>query len=126
MFAHASILTNAYAGPEFGPLDRQALASADESDTPSASAAENLRLANNSLTVIDFEVSAALSLCGGWHADWKADIYLVRTLERIAEHLKALKEMQAVVSPPLDASSLFGPADPITANEHNVLVMKPR
>ena len=85
-----------------------------------------MRLAKDFLTAIDFEVEAALSLCGGWHADWKGDIYLVRTLERISDHLRALKAVQATVNQSRDANSLSGPTDPIAANEHNVLMMKPR
>ncbi len=126
MFAHASILTNAYAGPEFAPFERESPVLAEESDSLSESNAESLRLTQGFLTAIDFEVEAALSLRSGWHADWKADIYLVRTLERIADHLKALKAMQATANEARDANSLSGPTDPIAANEHNVLVMKPR
>jgi len=82
---------------------------AEESDSLSESNAENLRLAKGFLTAIDFEVSAALSLCGGWHADWKGDIYLVRTLERISDHLKALKAIQTTVNQSQDGNSLSGP-----------------
>jgi hypothetical protein len=126
VFAHASILTNAYAGSEFAQFEAETAALAEESHSQSASSAESLRLAKSALTAIDFEVAAALSLRGGWHADWKADIYLVRTLERIAEHLGALKAIQATVDQSRDASSLFAPTDPIAANAHGVLVMKPR
>lgn len=126
VFAHASILANAYAGPEFVPFECESPVSAEESDSLSESSAESLRLAKGFLTAIDFEVAAALSLCGSWHADWKADVYLIRTLERIADHLKALKATQATADEARDANSLSGPTGPIAANEHNVLVMKAR
>ena len=126
MFAHAAILTNAYAGPEFEPFECETDVLAEESDSQSESSAESLRLAKGFLTAIDFEVAAALSLCGGWHTDWKADIYLIRTLERIADHLKALKAIQAMADQSGDGDSPSAPAVPIAANDHNVLVMKPR
>ncbi len=126
LFAHAGILTNAYAGPEFEPFECEAPVWAEESDGQSLSSAENVRLAKGFITAIDFEVVAALSLCGGWHADWKDDIYLVRTLERIAGHLKALKAIQAMDGQSLEANSRSASTEPIAANEHTVLVMKPR
>lgn len=126
MFAHAALLRNAYAGPEFEPFECETPVSAEEPESRSVSGAESVKLANGFITAIDFEVVAALSLCGGWHADWKDDIYLVRTLERIAGHLKALKAIQAMDGQSLEANSRSASTEPIAANEHTVLVMKPR
>ncbi len=126
MFANAAILTKAYAGPEFVPLECETPVLAEESDSQSEASAESLRLAKSFITAIDFEVAAALSLCNAWRADWKDDLYLVRTLERIADHLKALKAIQATVDQSRDASSLSAPTDPIAVSDHHVLVMKPR
>jgi len=126
VFAHAAILTNSYAGPEFAPIERQSAALAEGSDSQSESSAENLKLANSALTVIDFEVAAALSLCSGWNADWKADVYLVRTLERISGHLKALKAAQGAADQSRLDNSLSAPAEPSITNMRSILVMKPR
>jgi hypothetical protein len=126
VFAHAAILKNSYADPEFAPVECETAALAGEPESQSALSAESLRFAQGTLTAIDFEVAAALSLCGGWHADWKADVYLVRTLERIADHLKALKATQATAGQSRDANSLSVPTDPIAANARSVLIMMPR
>ncbi len=126
LFAHAAILTNSYAGPEFAPIERESVASAKGSEGQSEAGAENLKLANGALTVIDFEVAAALSLCGSWNADWKADVYLVRTLERISGHLKALKAAQTTASQSRADNSLPAPAEPSITNMRSILVMKPR
>ena len=52
------------------------------------------------VTSIDFEVASALSLCVGWHAEQRGDIYMIRTLQRIAEHMKALQAVQASINQP--------------------------
>lgn len=126
MFAHAALLRNAYAGPEFEPFECETPALGEESGSQPAPSADNLMLTRGFLTAIDFEVSAALSLCGGWHADWKSDVYLVRTLERIADHLKALKAIQAVADQSAGSNPFSPPPDPVGANDHNILVMKSR
>ena len=98
MSAHASMLPNAYTGPEFVPFVCEDPALANETGFPPESSAESLRLEKGFLTAIDFEVAAAVSLCAAWHADWRGDVYLIRTLERISEHLKALKAIRATVN----------------------------
>jgi hypothetical protein len=52
------------------------------------------------VTAIDFEVESARSLYGRWNAEPKSDVYLLRTLERISEHLRALHAIQADLNDP--------------------------
>jgi hypothetical protein len=126
VFAHAALLRNAYAGPEFEPFECETPVSAEEPESRSVSGAESVKLANGFITAIDFEVAAALSLCGGWHDDWKSDVYLVRSLQRIADHLKALKAIQTTAGQSRDVNPPTAPTDPVAANDHNILVMKSR
>ena len=102
MSANPAPLPNAFAGPELVPFIRDAAASGKESDGPSASSAESLRRAKALLAAIDFEVTSALSLCVAWHDRKDGDIYLIRTLQRIAEHMKSLHAAQATLNQPRD------------------------
>jgi hypothetical protein len=113
MSANPAILPNTFAGPELVPFVREAAPLAKESDNHSALGAESLRRAKALLTAIDFEVTsidfevaAALSLCGAWHAEQQGDVYLVRTLHRIAEHMKALQGIQATLNHSRDGNSM--------------------
>jgi hypothetical protein len=109
MSANPAPLPNAFAGPELVPFIRDAATSGKESDSPSTSSAESLRRAKALLaaidfevTSIDFEVTSALSLCVAWHDRKDGDIYLIRTLQRIAEHMKSLHAAQATLNQPRD------------------------
>jgi hypothetical protein len=88
-------IANAFAGPELVPFVREAPALAKETNGLSASGAESLRLASGFLTAIDFEVAAAQSLCGPWHAEQRGEVYMNRSLDRISEHMKALKAIHS-------------------------------
>jgi hypothetical protein len=112
MFAHVATLTNSYAGPKIEPFECEAHVLAEGSDTESVSNAESLKLAKGFLTAIDFEVTAAFSLCGSWQADRKSEVFLLRTLGRIADHLKALKAAQATVDQFRDVNPHSAPRDP--------------
>jgi hypothetical protein len=112
MSANHAMLPNRYPRPELVPLVRETAPLAKESDSQSALGAESLRRAKALMTAIDFEVSSidfevasALSLCAGWHAEQRGDIYMIRTLQRIAEHMKALQAVQASISQPREVSS---------------------
>lgn len=101
MSANPAPLPNPFARPELVPLVRETAVQAKESDRPSPSATETIRRARAlmsaidfEVTAIDFEVSSALSLCVGWHDRQDGDIYLIRTLQRISEHMKALQAVQ--------------------------------
>jgi hypothetical protein len=110
MSANPAPLPNPYAGPELVPFVRETAVQGKESDSPSPSSPypsgpENFRRAKSlmnaidfEVTAIDFEVASALSLCAGWHAQQQGDVYLIRTLQRIAEHMKALQTIQESLS----------------------------
>jgi len=107
MSANPAPLPNAFTGPELVPFIRDVAASGKESDSPSASSVESLRRAKAlmsaidfEVTSIDFEVTSALSLCVAWHDRKDGDIYLIRTLQRIAEHMKSLHAVQATLNQP--------------------------
>jgi hypothetical protein len=107
MAAKASVLPSPYRGPELVSFERETVPSAGEAETRSASISEGLRLAQGFLnaidfevTAIDFEVEAARSLYGAWHAQHQGEIYLIRTLDRISEHLRALQAIQAELGEP--------------------------
>jgi hypothetical protein len=87
MHASDSESTDAYAmkGSAFG----------NEMDGLSASDAKSLSVVTGLLTAIDFEIAAARSLSGAWHAEPGGHVYMVRTLERIAAHTTALRVIQA-------------------------------
>jgi hypothetical protein len=89
MHANASGSTNAFAakGRPFGK----------ETDSPTALMAESLGITKGFLKAIDFEITAARCLSGVWQAEPEGPVYLVRTLERISEHLKALQAIQAAI-----------------------------
>jgi hypothetical protein len=112
MSANPAILPSAYIGPELVPFVCEAPALAKETDRVSVSSAENAKLAKGFLsaidlevTAIDFEVASALSLCVGWKAQNLSDVYLIRTLQRIAEHMKALQVIQATLNQSREANS---------------------
>jgi len=112
MSANPSILPGAYVGPELVPFVRETSPLARETEALSGSGTESARFAKGFLsaidfevTAIDFEVAAALSLYGGWDAQHKGEVYLLRTLERIAEHMKALLEIQATLNQSREANS---------------------
>jgi hypothetical protein len=112
MSANPAPLPNPFARPELVPFVREAAAQAKESDSQSASTTENHKRAKSYLsaidfevTAIDFEVASALSLCVGWHDQQDGDIYLIRTLQRIAENMKALQAIQATLNQPREGSS---------------------
>jgi hypothetical protein len=89
MHANAAGSTNAFAakGRPFGR----------ETDSPTALIAESLGVTKSFLKAIDFEITAARSLGDVWQAEPEGHVYLVRTLERISEHLKALQAVQAAI-----------------------------
>lgn len=112
MAANPSILPNSYSRPALVPFVRESQAPSEEPDIASESNAEGLTLARNLLGAIDFEVTAinfevavALKLSPAWHADSHGNVYLVRTLERIAEHMKSLQDIQSALNPPRNESS---------------------
>jgi hypothetical protein len=90
MHANASLATNASVseGPAFGT----------ETDGPTAFRAKGLGVTKNLLTAIDFEIESARTLSRVWHAEPGGHVYLVRTLERISEHLKALHAIKAAIN----------------------------
>lgn len=105
MSANPAPLPNAFARPELVPFARETANQAKESDSLSSSSTESIRRAKSvmnaidfEVTAIDFEVASALSLCAGWHAQQDGDVYLIRTLQRIAEHMKALQSIQESLS----------------------------
>ena len=107
MAAKASVLPSPYRGPELVSFERESAPLAGEAEIRSASVSEGPRLAQGFLnaidfevTAIDFEVEAARSLYGVWHAQHQGEIYLIRTLDRISEHLRALQAIQAEVGEP--------------------------
>jgi hypothetical protein len=111
MSASPAPLPNAYPRPELVSFVRDAASQIKESESQSAAVAEGQRRAKALLsaidfevTSIDFEVASALSLCVGWHDQQHGDIYLIRTLQRIAEHMKALQTIQATLNQPREAS----------------------
>jgi len=106
MLANTSGLTNAYAGSVFAPLVCEAPAFGHEADCPLVSNPEGIKLAKDSLKAIDLEVAAALCLSGAWHADRKGDVYFIRTIERIAEHMKVLKAAQTAPKQSSDGISI--------------------
>lgn len=112
MSANPASLPNPYARPELVPFVRDAVPQSKEPESQSGSITENHKRAKSYLsaidfevTAIDFEVASALSLCVGWHEQQNGDIYLIRTLQRIAEHMKALQAIQATLNQPRDGSS---------------------
>jgi hypothetical protein len=112
MSANHAMLPNGYPCPELVPFVREAAPLAKESDSQSASGTESHRRAKAFLTAIDFEatsidfeVASALSLCVGWHAEQRGEVYMIRTLQRIADHMKALQaslNQQREVNSPAD------------------------
>jgi hypothetical protein len=107
MSANPAPLPNAFPGPELVPFIRDAAALGKESESPSASSVESLRRAKALMAAIDlevssidFEVTSALSLCVAWHDRQDGNIYLIRTLQRIAEHMKSLHAVQATLNQP--------------------------
>jgi hypothetical protein len=105
MSANPAPLPNPYARPELVPPARETAVQAKESDRPASSDTGTIRRAKTlmkaidfEVTAIDFEVASALSLCAGWHAQQQGDVYLIRTLQRIAEHMKALQSIQETLS----------------------------
>jgi len=110
MSANPAPLPNPFARPELVPFVRETAVPAKESDNPSTSSpypssTESMRRAKSlmsaidfEVTAIDFEVASALSLCAGWHAQQQGDVYLIRSLQRIAEHMKALQAIQETLS----------------------------
>lgn len=107
MAANPSIRPNSYAAPELVPFVREDFLLAQERDGPQVSGAETLKLARGFLeaidfevTAIDFEVAAALCLSGSRQAQHEGEVYLVRTLERIAEHMKSLQAIQTSLNQP--------------------------
>lgn len=106
MAANHSILPNSHGRPELVPFMRESQSPSEKTEGVSESNAESITVARNFLgaidfevTAIDFEVAAALSLSPAWRAESQSDVYLVRTLERIAGHMKALQDIQAALSP---------------------------
>jgi hypothetical protein len=89
MHRNASGSTNAFAakGRPFGK----------ETDSPTGLIAESLGVTKGFLKAIDFEITAARSLSGVWQEEPEGHVYLVRTLERMSEHLKALQAIQAAI-----------------------------
>lgn len=123
MSANPARFPNTYAGPELVAFVHEAAPLAKESDSHLASSAESARRAKAFLTAIDlevtsidFEVAAALSLCGGWHAQQQGDVYMIRTLQRIAEHMKALQAIRATLNQSRDGIS---PSDLHIVNRGN-------
>ncbi len=105
MAAKASLLPSPYLGPELVPPVREAIASLEETERLSGSHSEDFRSAKGLLaaidfevTAIDFEVASAQCLYGVWQSHRQGDVYLIRTLERISEHMKALHAIQATLS----------------------------
>jgi hypothetical protein len=97
MAAKASLFPSPYSGPELVPPVRDAGAPDEEKDGLSGSVLETARQARRLLdaidfevTAIDFEVASAQCLYGVWQSHRQGDVYLIRTLERISEHMKAL------------------------------------
>ncbi|MGD0629351.1 MAG: hypothetical protein ABR987_08355 [Terracidiphilus sp.] len=68
-----------------------------ETDSPSALIAESLGVTTGFLKAIDFEITAARNLSGVWQAEPEGHVYMVRTLERMSEHLRALQAIQAAI-----------------------------
>jgi hypothetical protein len=105
MSANPAPLPNPYSRPELVPFTRETAPQSKESENQSGQTTESHRRAKSYLSAIDFEVNAidfevasALSLCVGWHDRQDGDIYLIRTLQRIAEHMKALQAIQESLS----------------------------
>jgi hypothetical protein len=105
MPANASALKIPYAKLELVPFAGDALRSVEEPASVPASRAESARFAKGAfkaidfeVTAIDFEVEAARCLYGSWQAQRQGDVFLIRTLDRISEHLKALQAIQASLS----------------------------
>ena len=105
MAAKASLFPSPYLGPELVPPVRGAIASNDETESRSGAGLESARLARGLLeaidfevTAIDFEVASAQCLYGVWQAHRQGDVYLMRSLERISEHMKALHAIQATLN----------------------------
>jgi hypothetical protein len=96
-------IANAFAGPELVPFVREAPVLPKETTGLSASSAESLRLATGFLTAIDFEIAAAQSLSGSWHAEQHGHVYLNRSLERISEHMKALRALHGTLNKSRDS-----------------------
>jgi len=93
--------------PELVSFEREIVPLAGNAEIGSTSVSEGLPLAQGLLnaiefevTAIDFEVEAARSLYGVWHAQHQGEIYLIRTLDRISEHLRALQAIQTEVGDP--------------------------
>ena len=102
MSANALALRSLSAGPALVPSIRETLSLVDEAGDQAVQGSESVRFAEGFLraidfevTAIDFEVAAARCLYGVWHEQRHGDVYLIRTVERIAEHLKALQAIQA-------------------------------
>ncbi|MGA9667889.1 MAG: hypothetical protein WBQ94_01705 [Terracidiphilus sp.] len=100
--AALTVIANAFARPELVPYISDASELDKETEGLSASSAENLRLAKGFLTAIDFEIAAAHSLCRPWHDEPNGEVYLNRSLERISEHMTALKAIHSKLSPSRD------------------------
>jgi len=101
MSANAALveMANAFDGIQLVPSLCEAPALDEETDGLSGTSAESLRLAKGFMTAIDFEVAAAHCLSLTWHAERYGDVYLNRSLERISEHMKALKVIHAALRP---------------------------
>jgi hypothetical protein len=110
MAAKASLFPIPYLGPELVLPVREAIASNEEIETLSRSGSESARRAQGLLaaidfevTAIDFEVASAQCLYGVWQSHRQGDVYLIRTLNRISEHMKALHAIQATLSERADS-----------------------
>jgi hypothetical protein len=107
MAAKASLFPSPYPGPALVTPVREAVASNEEAGSLSGSGLENTGRAKGLLeaidfevTAIDFEVASAQCLYGVWQSHRQGDVYLIRTLDRISEHMKALHAIQAKLSEP--------------------------
>jgi hypothetical protein len=105
MAAKASLFPSPYLGPELVHPVREAIAANEEPETLSGSGSESARRAKGLLeaidfevTAIDFEVASAQCLYGVWQSHRQGDVYLIRTLDRISAHMKALHAIQATLS----------------------------
>jgi hypothetical protein len=110
MAAKASLFPSPYLGPELVHPVREAIASNEKPEALSGSGSESARRAKGLLeaidfevTAIDFEVASAQCLYGVWQSHRQGDVYLIRTLDRISEHMKALHAIQATLSESADS-----------------------
>ncbi len=94
MFANSSTPQNSFTGPRVVPIVREAPTLSKEPEYLPESIADNAGPAEDILQAIDFEVAAALCIYGSENGGRRGGVYLVRALERISEHVKALKALQ--------------------------------